>query len=51
MRVLPDNEHSRQADYTGVNALAAEDKPPAATSNPFADLKSLTSGLVRPQFP
>jgi 5-methylcytosine-specific restriction endonuclease McrA len=36
-----DNEHSRQNDYTGVSALAAEDKPLAATSNPFADLKSL----------
>ncbi|MDE2406381.1 MULTISPECIES: YajD family HNH nuclease [Thermomonas] len=36
-----DNEHSRQIDHTGVSAQAAEDKPAAATSNPFADLKSL----------
>ncbi|HQW59651.1 MAG TPA: HNH endonuclease, partial [Thermomonas sp.] len=36
-----DNEHSRQTDYTGVSAQAAEDKPAAATSNPFAGLKSL----------
>jgi uncharacterized metal-binding protein YceD (DUF177 family) len=36
-----DNEHSRQLDHTGVSALAAEDKPATATSNPFANLKSL----------
>jgi len=36
-----DNEHSRLIDYTGVSALDAEDKPAAATSNPFANLKSL----------
>ena len=36
-----DNEHSRLADYTGVSAQAAEDTPAAATSNPFAGLKSL----------
>jgi hypothetical protein len=36
-----DNEHTRQGDYTGVSALDAEDKARAATSNPFADLKSL----------
>ncbi len=36
-----DNEHSRQLDYTGVSAQAAEDAPIAATSNPFAQLKSL----------
>ena len=36
-----DNEHSRQIDHTGVSALDAEDKPAPATSNPFADLKSL----------
>ena len=43
-----DNEHSRQVDYTGVSAQDAEDKPPAATSNPFADLKSLL-GKVPPK--
>ena len=42
-----DNEHSRQADYTGVSALAAGDKPPVATSNHFADFKSLL-GKVPP---
>lgn len=36
-----DNEHSRLIDHTGVGALAAEDTPASATSNPFADLKSL----------
>jgi 5-methylcytosine-specific restriction endonuclease McrA len=36
-----DNEHSRHVDYTGGSALDAEDKTPAATSNPFAALKSL----------
>ena len=36
-----DNEHSRYVDYTGGNALDAEDKPAAATSNPFANLKAL----------
>ena len=39
-----DNEHSRQVDYTGGSALSAEDKPAAATGNPFANLKSM---LVR----
>ena len=43
-----DNEHSRLADYTGVSAQAAEDKPVAATSNPFAGLKSLL-GTGRPK--
>ena len=43
-----DNEHSRQTDYTGVSALNAEDKPPAATSNPFGDLRSLL-GKVPPK--
>ena len=28
-------------DHTGVSALDAEDRPVAATSNPFAGLKSL----------
>lgn len=36
-----DNEHTRQGDYTGVSALAAEDRPPAATFDPFADLKAM----------
>ena len=36
-----DNEHSRYGDHTGVAANQAEDKVAAATSNPFADLKSL----------
>jgi hypothetical protein len=36
-----DNEHSRYADYTGVAASQAEERVAAATSNPFADLKSL----------
>lgn len=36
-----DSEHSRYIDYTGVSAMDAEDKQSAATSNPFADLKSL----------
>ncbi|MGV8941308.1 MAG: YajD family HNH nuclease [Lysobacter sp.] len=36
-----DNEHSRYVDYTGGSALDAEDKPAAATGNPFANLKSL----------
>ena len=36
-----DNEHSRYTDYTGVSAMDAEDKQVAATSNPFANLKSL----------
>ena len=36
-----DNEHSRYIDHTGVSAAAAEDAPVAATSNPFANLKSL----------
>ena len=36
-----DNEHSRYIDHTGVIATAAEDIPAAATSNPFANLKSL----------
>ncbi len=36
-----DNEHSRLIDHTGGSALHAEDKTAAATSNPFANLKSL----------
>ena len=36
-----DNEHSRYTDYTGVSAMDAEDRHAAATSNPFANLKSL----------
>ncbi|HEY4531450.1 MAG TPA: YajD family HNH nuclease [Luteimonas sp.] len=36
-----DNEHSRQLDHTGVSPLEAEDRPVAATSNPFAGLKAL----------
>lgn len=36
-----DNEHSRHIDHTGVSAGAAEDAPTAATSNPFAHLKTL----------
>ena len=36
-----DNEHSRHVDDTGGNPLGAEDKVAAATSNPFAGLKSL----------
>ena len=36
-----DNEHSRYIDYTGGSALAAEDTQAAATSNPFANLKSM----------
>jgi hypothetical protein len=36
-----DNEHSRYIDHTGGSALDAEDKTPAATSNPFAALKAL----------
>ncbi|MBP6626947.1 MAG: YajD family HNH nuclease [Arenimonas sp.] len=36
-----DNEHSRLIDHTGVSAQDAEDKTVAATSNPFANLKSL----------
>lgn len=36
-----DNEHSRYIDHTGASALDAEDKAAAATSNPFAGLKSL----------
>jgi hypothetical protein len=37
-----DNEHSRHVvDDTGGNPMTAEDKPAAATSNPFADLKKL----------
>ena len=36
-----DNEHSRLLDHTGVSAQAAEDAPAAATSSPFAGLKSL----------
>ena len=43
-----DNEHSRQNDYTGVSAQDAEDKPVAATSNPFGDLRSLL-GKVPPR--
>lgn len=36
-----DNEHSRYIDHTGVSARLAEDVPAVATSNPFANLKSL----------
>jgi 5-methylcytosine-specific restriction endonuclease McrA len=36
-----DNEHSRYVDHTGGSALDAEEKPAAATSTPFADLKNL----------
>lgn len=36
-----DNEHSRYADYTGVAANQAEERTAAATSNPFANLKTL----------
>ena len=36
-----DNEHSRHIDHTGGSAMDTEDKPPAATSNPFAALKSM----------
>ncbi len=36
-----DNEHSRYIDHTGGSALDAEDRPAAATSNPFANLKAL----------
>jgi 5-methylcytosine-specific restriction endonuclease McrA len=39
-----DNEHSRQLDHTGVSARAAEDATPAATANPFANLRSLLKG-------
>ena len=43
-----DNEHSRQTDFTGGSALTAEDKPRAATSNPYGGLKSLL-GKVSPK--
>ena len=36
-----DNEHSRDIDHTGGSPLDAENKLPAATSNPFAALKGL----------
>ncbi len=36
-----DNEHSRYLDYTGGSAMNAEEQAPAATSNPFANLRSL----------
>jgi 5-methylcytosine-specific restriction endonuclease McrA len=36
-----DNEHSRYIDYTGGSAIEAEEKTVAATSNPFANLKSM----------
>ena len=36
-----DNEHSRHVDDTGGNPLHAEAVPTAATSNPFANLKTL----------
>lgn len=36
-----DNEHSRHVDHTGISAMAAENRPAAATSNPFAGLGSL----------
>jgi hypothetical protein len=36
-----DNEHSRHVDDTGGNPLSVEEKIAAATSNPFAGLKTL----------
>jgi hypothetical protein len=36
-----DNEHSRYIDHTGGSATGAEDAAPAATSNPFANLRQL----------
>jgi len=36
-----DNEHSRYIDHTGGSAVDAEERPAAATSNPFANLKAL----------
>ena len=36
-----DNEHARVVDHTGGRAMDAEDRTAAATSNPFAGLKSL----------
>lgn len=36
-----DNEHSRYVDHTGGSAMDAEAKTAAATSHPFAGLKSL----------
>ena len=36
-----DNEHSRHSDHTGVAAIDAEDKTPAATGTPFAALRDL----------
>jgi 5-methylcytosine-specific restriction endonuclease McrA len=36
-----DNEHSRYIDYTGGDARTAEDATAPATSNPFANLRTL----------
>src|SRR5687767_4590344 len=36
-----DNEHSRQLDHAAGSLTGASDAPAAATSNPFANLKSL----------
>ncbi|MGQ0800793.1 MAG: YajD family HNH nuclease [Pseudomarimonas sp.] len=36
-----DNEHSRLIDHAAGNALGGTEKTAAATSNPFANLKSL----------
>ncbi|MGH8041647.1 MAG: YajD family HNH nuclease [Rudaea sp.] len=36
-----DNEHSRYIDHTGSDASKSEDFAPAATANPFADLKAM----------
>jgi hypothetical protein len=36
-----DNEHSRYIDHSAGSALDTESKAPAATSNPFAALKTL----------
>jgi len=39
-----DNEHARYVDDTGGDPRQAEDRPAAATSQPFADLKKLLGG-------
>jgi len=36
-----DNEHSRYIDHTSGSAIDAGDAAPAATSNPFANLRQL----------
>jgi len=36
-----DNEHSRYIDHTGADASKSEDAREAATTNPFAALKSM----------